>query len=96
MFAGQAIATNVFLFFTSFIPPTGVIEVAAAVTAISITSAMLLAVNYALANGFDLKDTEVLKRKFREYRSIISQMTKIRSVSDLQRFNVEQLVKNLM
>ena len=96
VFAGQAIATNVFLFFTSFIPPTGVIEVAAAVTAISITSAMLLAVNYALSNGFDLKDTEVLKGKFREYRSLISQMAKIRSISDLQRFNVEQLVKNLM
>jgi small GTP-binding protein len=96
VFAGQAIATNVFLFFTSFIPPTGVIEVAAAVTAISITSSMLLAVNYALSNGFDLGDSDILKSKFTEYRSTISQMVRIRSVGDLKRLNLEELIKNLM
>ena len=96
VFAGQAIATNVFLFFTSFIPPTGVVEVAAAVTAISITSSMLLAVNYALSNGFDLKDSDLLKDKFREYRDVISQIAKIRSIGDLKRLNPEELVKNLM
>jgi small GTP-binding protein len=95
VFAGQAIATNVFLFFTSFFPPTGVIEVAAAITAISITSAMLLAVNYALSNGFDLNDTSILKSKFIEYRDIISQMTQIRSIDDLKKLNVEALIKNL-
>lgn len=96
VFAGQAIATNVFLFFTSFIPPTGVIEVAAAVTAISITSSMLLAVNYALLNGYDLEDTHILKDKFKEYKDIISQIAKIRSIGDLKRFNPEEIVKNLM
>lgn len=96
VFAGQAIATNVFLFFTSFIPPTGVIEVAAAVTAISITSAMLLAVNYALANGFDLTDTDVLKEKFGEYRGIISKVTRIKTLGDLRRINVEEIVRNLV
>jgi small GTP-binding protein len=96
VFAGQAVATNVFLFFTSFIPPTGVIEVAAAVTAISITSAMLLAVNYALANGFDLKDADILKGKFREYRKLISSMARIRSVSDLKKLNIDELVKGLI
>ena len=96
VFAGQAIATNVFLFFTSFIPPTGVIEIAAAVTAISITSSMLLAVNYALSNGFDLGDSDILKSKFTEYRSNISQMVRIRSIGDLKRLNLEELLKNLM
>lgn len=96
VFAGQAIATNVFLFFTSFIPPTGVIEVAAAVTAISITSSMLLAVNYVLSNGFDLKDSDLLKGKFREFKGIISQIAKIRSIGDLKRLNPEELVNNLM
>lgn len=96
VFAGQAIATNVFLFFTSFIPPTGIIEVAAAVTAISITSSMLLAVNYALSNGFNLEDVEILKDKFAEYKRAVSQVLKIRSVSDLQRLKPEELLKDLL
>ena len=96
VFTGQAIATNVFLFFTSFIPPTGVIEVASAVTAISITSSMLLAVNYALSNGFDLGDADMLKIKFTEYRSILSQMVRIRSISDIKRLDLEGLLMNLV
>jgi small GTP-binding protein len=96
VFAGQAVATNVFLFFTSFIPPTGVIEVAAAITAISITSAMLLAVNYTLANGFELTDVNMLKDKFNEYRGVISHMAKIRSISDLKKLNAEELIKDLI
>jgi small GTP-binding protein len=96
VFAGQAVATNVFLFFTSFIPPTGVIEVAAAITAISITSAMLLAVNYALANGFELTDSDILKAKFKEYRGVISHMAKIRSISDIKKLNTGELIKNLI
>jgi len=96
VFAGQAVATNIFLFFTSFIPPTGVIEVAAAITAISITSAMLLAVNYALANGLELTDSDILKAKFKEYRGIISHMAKIKSISDLKKLNAGELIKNLI
>ena len=87
VFAGQAVATNVFLFFTSFIPPTGVIEIAAAVTAISITSAMLAAVNFVLSSGIELteKDTTgILKAKFNEYRNRVSTVLKRLGMTDIR------------
>jgi len=96
IFAGQAVATNVFLFFTSFIPPTGIIEVAAAVTAISITSSMLLAVNHVLSIGLDLKNGDVLKKKFNEYKNLLTQLVKIKSISDLKNLNLEAIVNSLM
>jgi len=86
VFAGQAVATNVFLFFTSFIPPTGVIEIAAAITAISITSAMLAAVDFVLSSGIELteKDTTgILKAKFNEYRSRAGSILKQVGLTDI-------------
>jgi len=96
IFAGQAIATNVFLFFTSFIPPTGIIEVAAAVTAISITSAMLLAVNHVLSIGLDLKNADVLKEKFKEYKKLLTQAVNIKTISDLKNLNLEAIVNSFL
>ena len=57
---------------------------------------MLLAVNYALSNGFDLGDADILKSKFTEYRSILSQMVRIRSISDIKKLNLEGLLMNLV
>ena len=57
---------------------------------------MLLAVNYALSNGFDLGDADMLKIKFTEYRSILSQMVRIRSISDIKRLDLEGLLMNLV
>jgi small GTP-binding protein len=88
VFAGQAVATNVFLFFTSFIPPTGVVEVAAAITAISITSAMLAAVNFVLSSGVELteKDTTgILKTKFNEYRNRVGTILKRLGMTDIRK-----------
>lgn len=71
VFAGKAVATQVFLFFASFIPPTGVVEVAAAITAITITAAMLASVNFALSTGISLTDDSgkaILAERFVEYR----------------------------
>ena len=87
VFAGQAVATNVFLFFTSFIPPTGIVEVAAAITAISITSAMLAAVNFVLSSGIELteKDTTgILKDKFNEYRNRVGTTLKRLGMTDIR------------
>jgi len=85
VFAGQAVATNVFLFFTSFIPPTGIIEVAAAVTAISITTAMLASVNFMLAKGIELTNKEALKLKFKEYRATVDALLKEIALTDLSK-----------
>jgi hypothetical protein len=85
VFAGQAVATNVFLFFTSFIPPTGVVEIAAAITAISITTAMLAAVNFVLSNGAELSEEDTLKLKFREYREQMGTILKKIALTDVKR-----------
>lgn len=88
VFAGQAAATTGFLFFISFIPPTGILEIAAAITAISITSAMLAAVNFVLSSGIELteKDTTgILKAKFNEYRSRVVTILKRLGMTDIRK-----------
>jgi hypothetical protein len=50
------------------LPPTGVVNVAAAVIAVSVTLAMLATINSILASGAKLEEEELLKSKFRAYR----------------------------
>ncbi|MEP0755536.1 50S ribosome-binding GTPase [Trichocoleus sp. Lan] len=87
IFAGQAVASSVFLFVTSFIPPTGVIEVAAAITAASITIAMLSAVNFVLESGANIEDKELLKSKFQSYQKQAEALLKGLALSDVRNFN---------
>jgi len=78
-FISQSVATNVFLWISSIIPPTGVIEVAAAVTAISITAAMLASINFVLSSGMEIteKDTTgILKSKYNEYKKLAGDILK--------------------
>lgn len=67
-FAAEAAGTTLFLWVTSFLPPTGVINAAAAGIAVGITLAMLATVNFILESGAKLEDEELLKSKFRTYR----------------------------
>jgi len=68
VFAAEAARSTVFLWVTSFLPPTGVVNVAAAVIAVSVTLAMLATINSILASGAKLEEEELLKSKFRAYR----------------------------
>jgi small GTP-binding protein len=67
-FAAEAAGTTLFLFVTSFLPPTGVVNVAAAGIATTITLAILATVNSLLASGAKLEEEELLKSKFRSYQ----------------------------
>lgn len=69
-FAGESIGTTAFLWAKSFLPPTGVVDVAAAVIAVVITFAMLAAVKYMLESGHGLDETELLKRTFKDFRKV--------------------------
>ncbi len=89
IFAGQAVASSVFLFVTSFIPPTGVIEIAAAITAASITIAMLSSVNFVLENGANIEDKELLKSKFQNYQKQAEALLKELAITDVR--NVKKL-----
>jgi small GTP-binding protein len=68
VFAAEAARSTVFLWVTSFLPPTGVVNVAAAVIAVSITLAILATINSILASGAKLEEEELLKSKFRTYQ----------------------------
>ncbi|MFN9867590.1 MAG: GTP-binding protein, partial [Pseudanabaena sp.] len=87
VFIGQSVATNLFLWVSSILPPTGVVEVSAAITATSITSAMLAAVNFVLSSGIELteKDTTgILKNKFNEYRNRVGTILKRLGMTDIR------------
>lgn len=68
-FAGQSIGSTVFLWAKSLLPPTGVVDVAAATVAVIVTFAMLAAVKWTLANGYGLDQKEILIDAFNEFKS---------------------------
>ena len=67
-FMGENVGMTAFLWAKSFLPPTGVIDIAAAGVAVTITGAMLAAVAYILSNGYELQKTELIKEKFGDYK----------------------------
>ncbi|MEP0849779.1 MULTISPECIES: dynamin family protein [Cyanophyceae] len=66
--AVEAAGTSLFIWVQSFLPPTGVVNIAAAGIAVSITVAILATINSILASGAKLEEEELLKSKFRTYQ----------------------------
>lgn len=101
VFIGQSVASNVFLWVVSIIPPTGIVEVGAAITAVSITAAMLSAVNFVLSSGIELteKDTSgILKSKFNEYKKLAGSILKqivLTDVTKLGSLNFKDIIDKL-
>lgn len=83
-FASEAATTTLFLWVKSFLPPTGIIDIAAAVIAVSITLAILATVNSLLASGAKLEEEELLKSKFRTYRKQAETALKGLALTDLK------------
>jgi len=77
LFMGESVGLTVFLWVKSFLPPTGVVDVAAAGVAITVTFAMLAAVNSILEAGIKLEKAEQLKKKFKDYKASSSITEKI-------------------
>jgi small GTP-binding protein len=67
-FLAETAGSSLFLFVKSFLPPTGIIDVAAAGVAATITLAMLAAVNHLLSSGVELEQKELLQSRFKMYR----------------------------
>lgn len=67
-FATEAISSNIFLFVQSFIPPTGLLDAAAAIVAITTTTAMLATVNSFLATGAKFEEKQRLQEVFKRYK----------------------------
>ncbi|BBD57766.1 small GTP-binding protein [Nostoc sp. HK-01] len=83
-FASEAATTTLFLWVKSFLPPTGVVDVAAAVISVSITLAILATVNSVLETGAKLEEEELLKSKFRTYRKQAETALKGLALTDLK------------
>ncbi|MFW2176210.1 MULTISPECIES: GTPase [unclassified Moraxella] len=74
LFASQSIGSNMFLWAKSVLPPTGVLDMAAAGVAIAVTFAMLISVNWFYENGYDLNSLEnktELKEQFKHFYKVI-------------------------
>ncbi|MEQ1668862.1 MAG: hypothetical protein ABL868_10450, partial [Sulfuriferula sp.] len=69
-FLGQSLGTNLFLWAKSVLPPTGVVDIAAAGIAVIITFAMLAAVHAVLKNGDELASNDVLKKAYSHFYSM--------------------------
>lgn len=67
-FVAKSAGTSLFLFVTSFLPPTGIVDAAAVMVAVAITMAMLAAINHLLASGSELAETELLQSTFMTYQ----------------------------
>jgi len=75
-FVAQTAGQNLFLFVKSFLPPTGVIDIAASAVAVGVTLALLATVNHVLSTGAKLDEAEVLASTFKIYRKHASSSLK--------------------
>lgn len=82
-FIAKSIGLNLFLWIQTFVPPTGVVNVAAALVAVSITLAMLATVNYMFARGYELDQKEVLQDKYMELKRLADEVLRGTNIADL-------------
>jgi small GTP-binding protein len=83
-FLADTAGSSLFLFVKSFLPPTGILDVAAAIVAIIITLALLATVNHLLSNGAELEQEELLRSKFRVYHRQAKEVLKELALTDVR------------
>lgn len=93
-FVGQSIGTNVFLFIKSFLPPTGIVDVAASVVAVVITFAMLATVKWLYENNFTLNDSDKLKERYKYFYDMANNILTKEVIMDIVK-NKDEL-KNIL
>ena len=86
-FIGQSLGMNAFLWIKSLLPPTGILDVAAAGVAVIITFAMLASVVWVFENNHSLDDEEYLKSTFAKFKTIGNTLTMndIKSTENLKK-----------
>lgn len=82
-FAGEAVGMNLFLWAKSLLPPTGIVDAAAAGVAMLVTFAMLGTVKWILENNYAFEQDDLLKEVFGHFKTIGIDLKKI-SISDLK------------
>ncbi|RZG78069.1 GTPase [Acinetobacter sp. WCHAc060025] len=92
LFASQSIGANAFLFAKSFLPPTGILDIAAAGVAIIVTLAMLSAVNWVYENGYNLDDKTELKEQFNRFKKLLDEI----GAKEIARIIISKDIKSIM
>lgn len=82
-FMGESLGTSAFLWAKSFLPPTLILDIAAAGIAVVITFAMLAAVRWVLVNGHSLDEREELKKAFKFFKVVGAELKGMR-IEDLK------------
>lgn len=83
-FLAETTGSSLFLFVKSFLPPTGIIDVAAAGVAVTITLALLATINHLLSTGAELEEEELLQSKFRSYHKQAKDTLKELALTDVR------------
>ena len=63
LFASQSIGSSIFLFAKSFLPPTGIVDVAAAGVAVS--------VNWMYENGYNFDNKQEVKEQYKKFYQLL-------------------------
>lgn len=82
-FAGESLGMSAFLWAKSFLPPTLVLDAAAASIAVVITFAMLAAVKWMLENEHSLDEKDLLRKVFGSFKKIGDELKSVK-LSDLK------------
>ena len=69
-FSAETIGMTAFVWLKSFLPPTGIVDIAAAGVAMVITFAMLASVKWVLENDYSLEDKSKLKEMFAYFKNV--------------------------
>ena len=98
IFVAENIGTGLFLFVKSFLPPTGILDTAAAIIALTITAAMLVAISRIYSQGYTLDDKDEMINIFTNIKKIVSESIKNASKEDLmnKEFFIELIKKILL
>ena len=96
-FVAQSAGRNLFLWAKSFLPPTGVVDAAAAIVAVVVTFATLGSVAWMLREGKSLDDKDALKSAFSKFSEVGEKNLKGVSLDDFKdRAKIGALVLRLM
>lgn len=74
LFASQNIGTSLFLVAKSLLPPTGIVDIAAASVATGVTIAMLSTVTWVYENDYNLDDKKEIKAQYDIFYKLLKDM----------------------
>lgn len=95
-FAGETLGMSAFLIAKSFLPPTLVLDAAAATIAVVITFAMLAAVKWMLENEHSLGEKDLLRKVFGDFKNVAGDLKNIDPRDFSSKANVVALISKML